>query len=229
MFSRYGVPTRVERDPMRAIEMVMAESHRRGHGASEPVPCILSAKFINTFWLARAEAVSFLKPAFKPLWIMLGCVALVANAPRFAIAAARKETLPPEVVEQHHGPVDITGEKSIYDSKNDSFTVIGNAVMTQGGTILKADQITVMRRLHIAHAVGNVHLIDPELEIWASQADINLQNETMELENAKILAKRNTYHLEGKRIRKIAGQNYTVLNGFFTTCGRRARHPRLEP
>jgi hypothetical protein len=91
--------------------------------------------------------------------------------------------------------------------------------MTQGGTILKADQITVMRRLHTAHAVGNVHLIDPELEMWASQADINLQTETMELENAKILAKRNTYHLEGKQIRKVAGQNYTVLNGFFTTCG----------
>ena len=101
--------------------------------------------------------------------------------------------------------------------------------MTQGGTILKADQITVMRRPHTAHAVGNVHLIDPELEMWASQADINLETETMELENAKILAKRNTYHLEGKHIRKVAGQNYTVLNGFFTTCGCRARNPRLEP
>ncbi len=127
--------------------------------------------------------------------------------------------LPPEVVAQHQGPVDITGDRSIYDSKNDSFTVIGNAVMTQGGTVLKADEITVMRRAHTAHAVGNVHLIDPELEMWATRADINLEKETLELENAKILAKRNTYHLEGKRIRKLAGQNYTVLKGFFTTCG----------
>ena len=55
--------------------------------------------------------------------------------------------------------------------------------------------------------------------MWATQADINLEKETLELENAKILAKRNTYHLEGKRIRKVAGQNYTVLKGFFTTCG----------
>ena len=138
----------------------------------------------------------------------------------FSLAASSKESrLPPEVVAQHQGPVDITGDKSIYDSKNDSFTVIGNAVMTQGGTVLKADQITVMRRAHTAHAVGHVHLIDPELEMWATQADINLETETLELENAKILAKRNTYHLEGKRIRKVAGQNYTVLKGFFTTCG----------
>src|SRR5271168_2603558 len=124
---------------------------------------------------------------------MLGCVALVANAPRTGAAApAKEQKLPPEVVTQHQGPVDITGEKSIYDSKNDSFTVIGNAVMTQGGTVLKADQITIMRRIHTAHAVGHVHLIDPEVEVWASQGDINLEKETLELENARIFAKRNT-------------------------------------
>ena len=148
------------------------------------------------------------------------CVALLASATiSLSAASSRESKLPPEVISQHQGPVDITGDQSIYDSKNDSFTVLGHAVMTQGGTVLKADQITVMRKAHTAHAIGNVHLIDPELEMWASQADINLEKETLELENAKILAKRNTYHLEGKRIRKIAGQNYTILKGFFTTCG----------
>jgi lipopolysaccharide assembly outer membrane protein LptD (OstA) len=148
------------------------------------------------------------------------CGALLANASVTPAAPAKKEQrLPPEVVAQHHGPVDITGDNSIYDSKNDSFTVIGHAVMTQGGTVLKADQITVMRKTHTAHAAGNVHLIDPEVEVWASEADLDLETETLELENAKILAKRNTYHLEGKRIRKIAGQKYVVLKGFFTTCG----------
>jgi len=39
------------------------------------------------------------------------------------------------------------------------------------------------------------------------------------IENAKILAKRNTYHLEGQHIRKNEGQNYVVMKGFFTTCG----------
>jgi len=123
------------------------------------------------------------------------------------------------VLAQHQGPVDITGDRSVYDTKNDSFTVIGNAVMTQGGTVLKADQITVMRREHRAIAIGHVHMIDPEVELWATEGEINLEKETLELENAKILAKRNTYHLEGKHIRKLPGQKYTVLKGFFTTCG----------
>jgi len=146
-------------------------------------------------------------------------VALLAHATVTLSAPRKEQRLPPEVISQHHGPLDITGDKSIYDSQHDSFTVIGNAVMTQGGTILKADQITVMRKTHSAHAVGHVHLIDPEVEVWASQADINVEKETMELEDAKILAKRNTYHLEGKRIRKLPGQKYIVLKGFFTTCG----------
>lgn len=153
------------------------------------------------------------------MWIALSCVALLANATVTLSAPRKEQRLPPEVIAQHQGPVDITGDKSIYDSQNDSFTVIGHAVMTQGGTVLKADQITVMRKTHTAHAVGNVHLIDPEVEVWASQADVNLEKETLELENAKILAKRNTYHLEGKRIRKVDGQKYTILKGFFTTCG----------
>ena len=115
--------------------------------------------------------------------------------------------------------MDITGKQSIYDSKHDSFTVIGDAVMSQAGTVLKADQITIMRPEHRAHATGNVHLIDPEVEIWASQADINLEKETLELEDAKVFAKHNTYHLEGRRILKLEGQHYVVVKGFFTTCG----------
>ncbi len=147
---------------------------------------------------------------------------LLGNAPVVhAQTPHKQEKLPPAVIAQHHGPVDITGEESIYDSKNDSFTVIGHAVMTQGGTVLKADQITVMRagRIPRARALGHVHLIDPEVEMWASEADLNLEKETLELENAKILAKSKTYHLEGRRIRKLPGQKYVVLKGFFTTCG----------
>jgi LPS-assembly protein len=167
----------------------------------------------------RAEAVSFLKPAIKSFLIVLGCVALIGNAIGALAAAPQEQRLPPELLEQHQGPVDVTGEKSVYDSQHDSFTVIGNAVMTQGGTVLNADQITVMRKEHRATAIGHVHLIDPEVEVWATQADVNLVTETLELQNAKILAKHNTYHLEGQRIRKIEGQKYTVLKGFFTTCG----------
>ncbi len=91
--------------------------------------------------------------------------------------------------------------------------------MTQGGSVLKADEIDIMRRDRKARAIGNVHLIDPEVEMWATEGTIDMTNETMVLYNSKILAKQNIYHLEGKQIIKQEGQTYEVKNGFFTTCG----------
>lgn len=151
--------------------------------------------------------------------MLLGTTLLARAGIASAASKSTQTRLPPEVIAQHQNPIEITGDRTIYDSAHDSFTVLGHAVMTQGATVLKADQITVMRKQRTARAIGNVHLTDPEAEIWASRAEINLNNETLDLEDAKILAKRNTYHLEGKQIRKEKGQNYVVMKGFFTTCG----------
>ncbi len=133
--------------------------------------------------------------------------------------AATSSGIPPSVKAQHEEPINVTGQETIYDSNTDTFIVKGDAVMTQGGSVLKADEIDVMRRQRQARAIGKVHLIDPEVEIWASEAKIDLAKETLVLDNAKVIAKQNTYHLEGKKIVKLEGQNYQVTQGFFTTCG----------
>ena len=70
-----------------------------------------------------------------------------------------------------------------------------------------------------ATAIGHVHLIDPEVEMWATKANIDITNETMVLYNSKVLAKQDIYHLEGQEIIKQEGPNYVVKKGFFTTCG----------
>jgi len=116
-------------------------------------------------------------------------------------------------------PVNVTGNETVYDSRSDSFTVIGNAKMTQGGSVLTADRIVLYRKQRQAVATGNVHLIDPEVEIWAKSAKVDLVDETLELDNAKVLAKSTSYHIEGDKVRKLQGQNYQVTSGFFTTCG----------
>lgn len=126
--------------------------------------------------------------------------------------------VPGPVKAEHEEPINVTGQETIYDSRTDTFYVKGDAVMTQGGSVLKADEIDVMRRQREAHAIGHVHLIDPEVEMWATEAKLNLNDETLDLYNGKVLAKKNTYHLEGKRIIKLEGQNYQVKDGFFTTC-----------
>jgi len=116
-------------------------------------------------------------------------------------------------------PINVTGRETIYDSKEDTFTVVGDAVMTEGGSILKADQIKLFRKQRTAVATGHVHLIDPDVEMWATEAKLDIANETLELDNAKVQAKKATYLLAGKKIVKLQGQNYAITSGFFTTCG----------
>ena len=170
----------------------------------------------------------FLKPALKRIAIAMVLAAMlspaIANAatPPQQTAPPRKSkgfAVPPAVRAEHEAPVNVTGQETIYDSKTDTFVVKGDAVMTQGGSVLKADEIDIMRRERQATAIGNVHLIDPEVEMWATKATINITNETMVLYNSKVLAKQDIYHLEGQEIIKQEGPNYVVKKGFFTTCG----------
>lgn len=160
----------------------------------------------------------FLKPALRRVAIAVGLAAMLLPAVARA-AAAKKGGVPSTVRTGHEEPVNVTGQETIYDSKTDTFIVKGDAVMTQGGTVLKADEIDINRRERQARATGNVHLIDPEVEMWATDGTIDMTNETMVLNNAKILAKQHIYHLEGKQISKLQGQTYKITDGYFTTCG----------
>ena len=163
----------------------------------------------------------FLKPARKGIAIAVVIFATLLPAVTRAqtAAPAKKGRVPSNVRAGHEEPVNVTGRETIYDSKTDTFYVKGDAVMTQGGSVLKADEIDIMRRERQARAIGNVHLIDPELEMWATDGTIDMVNETMVLNNAKILAKQHIYHLEGKQVTKLQGQTYKITDGYFTTCG----------
>jgi LPS-assembly protein len=141
-------------------------------------------------------------------------IALLANQPAFAA----EPTLRRELKSQSEQPVTVTGQETIYDSQTDTFTVRGNARMSQGASVLSADEIQIMRRTREARAHGHVRFSDPDVELTASDAKVNLASETLELYDAKIIARRTTYKLEGQKIRKLEGQNYAITKGFFTTC-----------
>ncbi|HUN57506.1 MAG TPA: LPS assembly protein LptD [Candidatus Binataceae bacterium] len=119
----------------------------------------------------------------------------------------------------HHGVVDVTARKFVYDSKTDTFVAIGDAVVTQNRTVLTADQVTMQQKTRMMDAVGNVHLVDPLGNITAKTGKINLDDETADLTDATITDHYGTYRLEGTRVIKKSGQRYHILDGFFTTCG----------
>lgn len=160
-----------------------------------------------------------LRPRLKGLVCAIVAVAaglIAASAP----ARAQQAGFASVFQSQHPGgPLDITGRKFIYDYKTDTFVVSGDAVITRAHTILTADQVKLMRRQRELHATGNVHLVDPFGVIRAADAKVNLDDETADLTDATVTDANQTYRLEGSRIRKLLGQHYAVLDGFFTTCG----------
>jgi LPS-assembly protein len=149
---------------------------------------------------------------------------LIAAAPLIALTAlasyAQQNTFSSFIKTAHPGgPIDVTGRKIVYDYKTDNFIVTGDAVITQARTTLTADQVDLMRRDRKMHAVGDVHLRDPLGNIISTDALINLNDETGDLTDATITDHAETYRLEGKKVKKLLGQHYAVLDGFFTTCG----------
>ena len=84
------------------------------------------------------------------------------------------------------GPTNISGQTFFYDKRSDSFVARGDARLTRGATLLTADMLEYDRSEHKDIAIGNVHLIEPMLEINASKASLDSNLETGVLNNAKI-------------------------------------------
>jgi LPS-assembly protein len=133
--------------------------------------------------------------------------------------------LPLKLSGSHDGKVEVSGREFIYDAKSDTFIVKGDAALSQQTSHLTADELEFRRKQSEATATGDVRFNDPESQITASRAQLNTQDETAELSDAKLKAMEGTYYLAGKRITKLLGQNYSVNDGFFTTCGCESGRP----
>jgi len=178
----------------------------------------------------RGAGGSFLKlnPKSLHVYSLILAIALLWGAPAWCAGANRGASphgIPQPVLKSHHGPVDVSGHEVIYNSKTDTFVVRGDAVMTQAKTVLKADEIWVMRRDHKARAVGHVHLTDPEGRVTAKTATLDLNTEAVQLNDGEVYAHDDSYRMAGQKINKLPGQRYQIDKGFFTTCGQEQGTP----
>jgi LPS-assembly protein len=119
----------------------------------------------------------------------------------------------------HTGKVDLSGNEFVYDAKTDTFVARGDARLRQSATLLQADEMQFNRRKQELMAHGNVILSDPEVNMTASRADVDVDDETGQMQDAKVTVKRSDYYLAGREITKYLGQHYRITDGYFTTCG----------
>jgi LPS-assembly protein len=119
----------------------------------------------------------------------------------------------------HGGKVDLSGNEFVYDARTDTFIARGDARLRRASTLLQADEMQFDRKNQTLMATGNVNLSDPDVDLTASRAEVNMTDETGELQDAKITVKQSNYYLAGREITKLLGQHYKVSDGYFTTCG----------
>lgn len=155
-----------------------------------------------------------MEPRLK-LWTALLVVLALLQGP-----GARAQ-MPPQLsrLGSEPGPTNISGQTFFYDKRTDTFVASGEARLTRGATLLTADMLEYERSQHKALAIGNVHLIEPMIDMTASKARLDSNLETGVLDNAKISARGGGYYVAGREIEKLIGQHYSVQDGYFTTCG----------
>ena len=134
-----------------------------------------------------------------------------------AAETVREKLKPLESSLKAREPIFLSGRDLSYDSKQNLLTITGDAKVKEGPTTLKADVITLKNRTLI-HATGNVHLTDPDSNIFADEGTLDLLTEEATLTHAKVHALDQTYYLTGSKLQKTSGQNYHAEDATLTTC-----------
>jgi len=134
-----------------------------------------------------------------------------------AAETVREKLKPLETSLKNREPIFLSGRDLSYDNKQNLLTITGDAKVTEGPTTLKADVITLRNRTLI-HATGNVHLTDPDSNIYADEGTLDLTTEEATLTHAKVHALDQSYYLTGSKLQKTSGQNYHAEDATLTTC-----------
>ncbi len=112
----------------------------------------------------------------------------------------------------------INSESLTYDEKTSTYVAKGNVKIHRDDADIEADEITYNDQTSDAVATGDVRYSDKEASIAASKAELNLDKKTGILYDARILLKKDNYHISGNVIQKRGEDYYFSPDATFTTC-----------
>ena len=119
---------------------------------------------------------------------------------------------------QEQVQVQVQADRLSYEEQGETVTAEGHVVVTKGQTTLTADTVTVSRTKNELTARGHVVLTDPQGDVQAETMQLELTDETGEIQNGTVHLPRNQYTITGKKLQKSYGQTYHVEDGAITTC-----------
>jgi len=114
--------------------------------------------------------------------------------------------------------ISIDADSVSYNRSKGTLEAVGDVVISNGETILVADEIEVNRSTAEARARGGVVLEDPGARIRAESAVLSLREETGILDDVEIYLPATRFQMRGSWMAKGYGQTYEIRDGELTTC-----------
>ena len=105
-----------------------------------------------------------------------------------------------------------------YDKATDTYHASGKVRLTRGAMELHAASLDWNRSSGEAEATGGVELKAPEGTMVGEALHYNLETGRGRLENGRVFASGQKFHIAGQEIEKLGEQEYRVTDGTFTTC-----------
>ncbi|MFP6662684.1 MAG: LPS assembly protein LptD [Deltaproteobacteria bacterium] len=112
----------------------------------------------------------------------------------------------------------VDADSIIFDQESGILEAKGDVVITNGETLLVADEIEINRATSEASARGRVVLEDASVRVRASRMVLNLDDETGILDEAEIYMPLTRFQMRGRWMAKGHGQTYRIRDGSLTTC-----------
>lgn len=114
------------------------------------------------------------------------------------------------------GALHWSGDKTLYDTRNNRMDLIGHAAIHQGGESLFADKITFERDTKIVHATGNAVFVGKSALIRGSEMHFNLETRTGTILDGRVSTEQFT--LSGERINKLGAERFQSHRAEYSTC-----------
>lgn len=114
------------------------------------------------------------------------------------------------------GALHWSGDKTLYDTRNNRMELVGHAAIHQGGESLFADRITFERDTKLVHAIGNAVYVGKTALIQGSEMHFNLETRTGTIIGGRVST--DEFTLSGERINKLGVGRFQAHRAEYSTC-----------
>lgn len=115
----------------------------------------------------------------------------------------------------------INADRMELDRDTEVYFLQGSVAIDKGSLRLTADRVTLNQLTGDIHAEGNVHLHEPDRDIWAEELELNINIETGVVVQGELYDRETNALITGRLFQRFSETHYRAKEGSFTTCDAR--------